>query len=50
MTTPREDLNRDIKDPAFAIIFRWEQFKTRIGLWLFKSTGRNKLVDWLNGV
>jgi len=50
MTTPKEDLNRDIKDPAFALRFRWELFKMTIGFWLFKRMGRNKFVDWLNGV
>lgn len=46
----KDKINNEIKDPAFALAFRWDQFKLWLGTILFKRFGRNRLVDWLDGV
>jgi hypothetical protein len=41
---------QDMKNPNYAIQYWYEITKLTLGIWLFKLMGRNKFVDWLNGV
>jgi hypothetical protein len=52
MATPREDLQRELKNPVFAFWFYYWGIRDRIGLFLYKIAGNKstKLQRWMDGV